>query len=64
MSLRRQIEDAFLAQFVDNERLLTAARNGDLDPALVERYEARQVALKPIVTGIVVDRRGPARKTG
>ena len=61
MSLRRRIEEAFLVQFADNERLLAAARSGERDPLIVEKYEALQIVLKPIVTDIVVERRGPAR---
>ena len=63
MSLRRCIEDALLAQFVDNERMLAAARSGDPDPAMIEKYEALQGVLKPIVTEIVVERRAPAIHT-
>ncbi len=59
MSLRRRVEDAFLAEFVDNERLLAAARQGSPDPEMIERYEARQLVLKPIVTEIVEERSNP-----
>ena len=58
MSLRRRIEEALLAQFVDNERLLSAARAGERDPELLEKYEACRSFLKPIVPEIVVERDG------
>jgi hypothetical protein len=57
MSLRRRVEEELLEQFADNERLLAAARNGELDPAMIAEYEARRVLLKPIVTDIVTERR-------
>jgi hypothetical protein len=62
MSLRRRIEEALLAQFVDNERLLSAARAGERDPALLEKYEAARSFLKPIVTEIVVERDSSGRE--
>ncbi|MCE9524006.1 MAG: hypothetical protein K8S25_16435 [Alphaproteobacteria bacterium] len=61
MSLRRRIEEAFLLQFADNERLLAAARSGECDPEIVEKCEALRVVLKPIVTDIVAERYEPAR---
>lgn len=62
MSLRRRIEEALLAQFVDNERLLSAARAGERDPELLEKYEAARSFLKPIVAEIVDERDGVARE--
>jgi len=56
MSLRRQVEDAFLAQWEDNERILSAARSGVSDPLIIERYEAYQSVLEPIVADIVFER--------
>lgn len=56
MSLRRRIEDAFLARWADNERILSAAREGETDLRLVERYEAYQSVLEPIVADIVFER--------
>jgi|CXWL01.1.fsa_nt_gi hypothetical protein len=56
MSLRQRIEDAFLVQFADNERLLRAERAGANDAELIAKYEALRATLKPIVTEIVVDR--------
>lgn len=56
MSLRQRIEDALLVQFADNERQLEAARKGQCDPEVIAAYEARRVALKPIVTDIVIER--------
>ena len=68
MSLRQRVEEAFLAQFADNERLLSAARSGVGDPAIVEKYEALQIVLEPIVSDIVFERRsagdGVARDRG
>ena len=57
MSLRRRVEEAFLTQFAVNERLLSAARSGVGDPAVVEKYEAYQIVLEPIVSDIVFERR-------
>jgi hypothetical protein len=62
MSLRRCVEEAFLAQFIDNEKLLSAARSGDPDPYVVEKYEALQIILKPIVTDIVFERERPVEE--
>jgi hypothetical protein len=62
MSLRRRIEEALLAQFVDNEKLLSAARAGERDPELLEKYEAARSFLKPIVTEIVVERDSSGRE--
>jgi hypothetical protein len=56
MSLRQRIEDAFLIQFADNERLLVAEREGGNDAALIAKYETLREELKPIVTEIVAKR--------
>ena len=56
MSLRQRVEDAFLVQFADNERMLTAERAGANDAELVAKYEALRATLKPIVAEIVVER--------
>ena len=61
MSLRRRVEDAFLARWADNERILSAARSGVSDPLIVARYEAYQSVLEPIVADITFDRTWPAR---
>jgi hypothetical protein len=53
MSLRERIEDTFLIQFADNERLLNAEREGGRDAELIARYEALRAELMPIVTEIV-----------
>jgi len=60
MSLRQRVEEAFLAQFADNERRLSAARNGVADPTDVEKYEAVQIVLAPIVSDIVFERQWPS----
>ena len=56
MTLRRRVEEAFLAQWADNERILSAARNGVPDQTIVERYEAYQTVLEPIIADIVFER--------
>lgn len=56
MSLRERIEDAFLIQFADNERLLVAERKGGNDVDLIAKYEALREELMPIVTEIVTKR--------
>lgn len=56
MSLRERIEDAFLIQFADNERLLNAERAGGKDLDLIAKYEALREELMPIVTDIVAKR--------
>jgi hypothetical protein len=56
MSLRRRVEEALMAQFLANERMLTDASAGEPDPALMEKYQAYRAYLKPIVAEIVVDR--------
>jgi hypothetical protein len=56
MSLRQRVEDAFLIQFADNERLLTAERVGGKDATLIAKYEALRAELMPIVTEIVAKR--------
>ena len=53
MSLRQRVEDAFLLQFADNERLLVAARAGGNDAALIAKYETLRAELMPIVAEIV-----------
>lgn len=63
MSLRRRVEEAFLARWADNERILVAAREGESDPRLVARYEAYQSVLEPIVADIVFERNFAARET-
>jgi hypothetical protein len=63
MNLRRRIEEAFLAQWTNNERILSAARSGNPDPRVLERYEAYQTVLEPIVADIVFDRNWPASET-
>jgi len=64
MSLRRRVEEAFLARWADNERILLAAREGESDPRVVERYEAYQSVLEPIVADIVFERNFAARESG
>ncbi len=56
MSLRQRVEDAFLVQFADNERLLTAERARGNDAELIAKYEALRAELMPIVTEIVAKR--------
>jgi hypothetical protein len=56
MSLRERIEDTFLIQFADNERLLNAERAGGKDADLIAKYEALRQELMPIVTEIVSKR--------
>ena len=56
MSLRQRIEDAFLIQFADNERLLNAERKGGKDTDLIAKYEALREELMPIVSDIVAKR--------
>jgi len=56
MSLRQRIEDAYLVQFAENERLLVAERAGGNDVELIAKYEALRSVLKPIVAEIVVER--------
>jgi predicted ATPase len=56
MSLRERVEDAFLVQFADNERQLTAERARGKDAALIAKYEALRAELMPIVTEIVAKR--------
>jgi hypothetical protein len=56
MSLRERIEDAFLIQFADNERLLNAEREDGKDEDLIAKYEALRAELIPIVTEIVAKR--------
>jgi hypothetical protein len=56
MSLRERIEDTFLVQFADNERLLKAERAGGKDADLIAKYEALREELMPIVTEIVSKR--------
>jgi hypothetical protein len=56
MSLRQRIEDAYLVQFAENERLLVAERAGGNDVELIAKYEALRAVLKPIVAEIVVER--------
>ncbi len=56
MSLRQRIEDAYLVQFAENERLLVAERAGGNDVGLIAKYEALRAVLKPIVAEIVVER--------
>lgn len=56
MSLRERIEDTFLVQFADNERLLNAERSGGKDEELIAKYEALRAELMPIVTEIVAKR--------
>ncbi len=60
MSLRQRIEDAYLVQFAENERLLVAERAGGKDVELIEKYEALRAVLKPIVAEIVVEREAEA----
>ena len=60
MSLRQRVEEAFLAQWSDNERILSAARSGVPDPMIVEKYEAYQTVLEPIVAEIVFERNAAA----
>ena len=64
MSLRRRVEEAFLAQWTDNQRILSAARSGVPDPLIVEKYEAYQSVLEPIVADIVFERNWPEHETG
>ncbi len=56
MSLRKRIEDAYLVQFAENERLLVAERAGGNDVERIAKYEALRAVLKPIVAEIVVER--------
>ncbi|NOT41608.1 MAG: hypothetical protein HOP13_14045 [Alphaproteobacteria bacterium] len=56
MSLRQRVEDAYLVQFAENERLLVAERASGNDAALIAKYEALRATLKPIVAEIVVER--------
>jgi hypothetical protein len=56
MSLRQRVEDAYLVQFAENERLLIAERAGGNDAELIAKYEALRAALKPIVAEIMVER--------
>lgn len=63
MSLRRRVEEAFLARWADNERILLAAREGESDLGIVERYEAYQSVLAPIIADIVFERNFAARQT-
>ena len=60
MSLRQRIEDAYLVQFAENERLLVAERAGGKDVELIAKYEALRAVLKPIVAEIVVEREAEA----
>jgi hypothetical protein len=62
MNLRRRVEEAFLTQWADNERILSAARSGVADPTVVERYEAYQSVLAPIVAEIVFERDNAERR--
>jgi hypothetical protein len=61
MHLRRRVEEAILAQWSNNERILSAARSGGAaEQTIVERYEALQEVLEPIVADIVFERKcGP-----
>lgn len=64
MSLRRRVEEAFLARWADNERILSMARSGVSDPRIIERYEAYQSVLEPIVADITFERTWPEPETG
>ncbi|MFM9864118.1 MAG: hypothetical protein ACKVRO_10975 [Micropepsaceae bacterium] len=56
MSLRQRVEDAYLVQFAENERMLVAERAAGNDAELVAKYEALRATLKPIVAEILVER--------
>jgi hypothetical protein len=56
MSLKQRVEDAFLLQFADNERLLLDERARGNDPTLIAKYEELRAELLPIVAEIIAKR--------